>query len=406
MATTLGLGLGIALLDAPWSRFPELGCAVMLAILLTRRRHYPVGSVVLVVLLCVWFSMSELWSLLPSSTIIASVRTVLALAAAALLLRTQPWRRLVVAVTLGTSALCAMSLIWLAMFPATATSIDGLRGMMPHKNSLGYVAAVATVSSVFARALPRLVQLVLIALDITTLVLTLSMTSLLASIAAIVCSVGLLLLRRLSGRRLAALGVLLVGLLGALAYLSAFVSVTTVVGRTSTLTGRTGIWSEVLRVATQRWLTGWGHGAPWLEGSWIRSWAEFRFNFSMISAHNALLETFLQLGLVGVLLVLLLWAVGLCRVVSGAWRSGTGGWVVALAVLQLLHGIVEATQGAPLGWFIAALIWMARPTGLDSRPLAPGDAQGLSVLRALLSGPARGGSGPRPRPAGCGTHHP
>lgn len=356
------LALGVAMIDAPWPRLPELGSLLVLVVLATRPRLRQMASPVLVGLLLLWLGMSLLWSVSPGGTVKATIRTVLIVLAAALLVRTQRPRELAAAVGVGTSLLCLLALVWLAVYPGVATSPDGLKGMMPQNNSMAYVAAIAVISMVFALDVPVLPRLALLGLDLVVLGLTLSMTSWLATVAAIASPMMLLLLHRLTGRARAAMGVLSGGVLITVGYLLWFIPFTEMVGRDATLTGRTDIWPEMLRIANQRWLTGWGHGAPWLPGSWIRDWAIFHFDFHMVSAHNALLETYLQLGLVGVVLVVLLWTVGLARTVSGVWRTGHGTWLLAIVFFQLVHGLAEATQGAPLGWLVTAIIWLAPPT--------------------------------------------
>lgn len=375
-ALTLALGAGVAMVDAPWSQFPELGSLLIIGLLSFQPRTQRIAAPLLVLLLTCWLGLTTLWSLNPTGTVKALIRTGLLLAAAAMLTSTRRHRDVVIPLALGTSILCLLALLWLALFPAVATSPDGLKGMMPQNNSMAYVAAVALISALFAQELPRPLRIALILLDTLTLVLTLSMTSWLAVIAATLTASMVIGLRRFSLRLRAAIGLLLAGVMATLGYLLVFVPVATLVGRDATLTGRTDIWPEILQIANQRWLTGWGHGAPWLPGSWIREWCQYHFTFHMISAHNALLETYLQLGLVGVSLVCLLWAAGLLRIIGAVWRSGRGGWLLALALFQLIHGMAEATQLAPLGWLIAGLVWLSpsaatMPLGGPARPPAP-----------------------------------
>lgn len=358
----LALGTGIALIGSPWSGAPELGALLMLAVLAAQPRRFGVKSPVLVGLLAVWLGMSVLWSVMPGGTLRAAIRTTLVLVVAALLAQTLRWRQITAAMALGGSILCGLALLWLVVDPAAATSSEGLQGMMAHNNSLGYLAAVATVSTLLAHGLPTLIRLPLAVLSVVTLLLTESMTSLLAALLAIFVTAVLLLVRGLPGRVRAAASVLVLGVLGSAAYLVAFVPFATLIGRDTTLTGRTDIWPEVFRVANRHWLTGWGHGAPWLRGSWIREWAHYRFNFPMQTAHNALLENYLQLGVVGVVLVVLLWALAIRRVLTAAAITGQGGWLLAMIVLHLVHGLAEATQGASLCWLIVGMVWLARPS--------------------------------------------
>ena len=403
----LPLGVGMALVDAPWPRMPEVGSALIIAILFTRPRPHRLAAPLLVALLAIWCGLSVQWSLLPGSSVKATVRTMLVLGAAALLVRTLPGRTVAAVVSLGTSILCAMSLLWLALFPSISIDEDGLRGMMPQNNALAYVTAVAVVSTLFAGVYPLWLKAALLVLDLATLVLTDSMTSLLAAVAAAVCAGALMAMRTLTPRLRGVVGALAVGVVAAATYLATQVPLTTLVGRDATLTGRTDIWPDLLPIAEQRWLTGWGHGASWLRGSWIRDWSIFHFNFGMISAHNSLLETFLQLGLVGVALAVILWARTLVRVLVGAWRAPDNSWLVALTILSLIHGQAEATQGAPLGWMVAGILWMSWPETVKDLPRRGVTAPKVQVSSGPVTESADLSAGDRRRDGGpLGRHLP
>jgi exopolysaccharide production protein ExoQ len=76
-------------------------------------------------------------------------------------------------------------------------------------------------------------------------------------------------------------------------------------GRSADLTGREGIWQQVLERATQHPLVGWGFATPWLPWEprfdrWIVDHGE-----SVMQAHSMWLDVFFQLGAVGVVLLAL-----------------------------------------------------------------------------------------------------
>lgn len=91
-------------------------------------------------------------------------------------------------------------------------------------------------------------------------------------------------------------------------------------GKDATLTGRTTIWTSVLRLIHQRPWTGYGYAAVWTDESgwgplaWIIKWSGFRPHHS----HNSWLETWLAQGYPG----LMLWG----AVFLEAW--GRGVWAV------------------------------------------------------------------------------
>ncbi|MFE1645640.1 O-antigen ligase family protein [Microbacterium sp. P01] len=87
----------------------------------------------------------------------------------------------------------------------------------------------------------------------------------------------------------------------------------TVFGRSADLTGRERIWDAVLARATERPLTGWGFATPWLAGDpafdgWIVDHGQ-----TVMQAHNMWIDVFLQLGAVGLLILIGLYLAFLWR---------------------------------------------------------------------------------------------
>jgi O-antigen ligase len=73
-------------------------------------------------------------------------------------------------------------------------------------------------------------------------------------------------------------------------------------GRTQDLTGRLDIWAEVVSLAERRPWFGWGYSSPWLPGAVPFDEPIVRNGVEQLQAHNAWLDVWLQLGLVGVAL--------------------------------------------------------------------------------------------------------
>ncbi len=85
-------------------------------------------------------------------------------------------------------------------------------------------------------------------------------------------------------------------------------------GRSADLTGREGIWGEVIARADQHPLHGWGYSAPWIASEplidgWIVDHGQ-----TVVQAHSMWLDTYLQLGGVGVVLLVLVY-------LAYVWRS-------------------------------------------------------------------------------------
>ena len=80
---------------------------------------------------------------------------------------------------------------------------------------------------------------------------------------------------------------------------------TSSLGRDSTLTGRTGVWAELLPVALQRPIVGHGFGGFW---TYQTRW----FTYSIGSAHSGYLDLLLNIGFVG-LLIFSMFLLSSCR---------------------------------------------------------------------------------------------
>lgn len=91
------------------------------------------------------------------------------------------------------------------------------------------------------------------------------------------------------------------------------------VGKTSTFSGRVHIWEAVAEMASERWLAGWGwisHWAPWVEPLGTLVMVE---NVYQLQAHNAWMDVWLQLGVIG---LVVFGALALVTIVR-AWLMAT-----------------------------------------------------------------------------------
>jgi len=131
-------------------------------------------------------------------------------------------------------------------------------------------------------------------------------------------------------------------------------------GRDSTLTGRTEIWSTVLRVAENP-LLGTGFESFWLPGRIQRLWDVFGLHIQ--EAHNGYLEVYLNLGWCGVTLLAILIVTGY-RNVFVAFRRDPDAGVLRLAffVAGVVYSFAEAGFRAmsPI-WIVFLLATTAVP---------------------------------------------
>lgn len=85
-------------------------------------------------------------------------------------------------------------------------------------------------------------------------------------------------------------------------------------GKSEDLTGRLDIWQTVVETASQRPWFGWGYSSPWIP--WVEPFDDLvvRRGVLQLHAHNAWLDVWLQLGVLGVVLFAAV-------IISTLWRS-------------------------------------------------------------------------------------
>ncbi len=121
-------------------------------------------------------------------------------------------------------------------------------------------------------------------------------------------------------------------------------NLTELLGRDATLTGRTNIWALALESASERPLLGYGYSAFWnvaVEADRISS----VLHWKVPHAHNGFIDLTLQLGLVGLGLLIAVYYVA----IRGALRLAQDGlerealWPLAYLAFTLLYQVTEST---------------------------------------------------------------
>lgn len=208
-----------------------------------------------------------------------------------------------------------------------------IEGIVANRNLLGFVALLAAI--VFAVQLAAgtvrrgwgTAWLVLAGLMI---LLTQSATVTVALVAVVVVALFALWARKAGaeGRR----PVYLAAAAFIVATVSALVAFTpqllAVFGKSEDLTGRLDIWQSVTELASQRPVQGWGWVSYW--APWVEPFKDLavRKGVVYLQAHNAWLDVWLQLGVIGLIVFAAL-------ALSTLWRS----WF--LAVDRPRHGIAD-----------------------------------------------------------------
>ena len=127
------------------------------------------------------------------------------------------------------------------------------------------------------------------------------------------------------------------------------------IGRSPTLTDRTLIWNLVLTLSTNTWF-GTGFENFWLGPRLEKIWSAYLWKPNQ--AHNGYLETYLNLGLIGVAFLIGVLAAGYRTVMSGLRSSPSiGGLMLAYFAMGIVFNITEAAFfriSTPV-WFVLLL---------------------------------------------------
>ncbi|WP_167136700.1 O-antigen ligase family protein [Diaminobutyricimonas sp. TR449] len=191
------------------------------------------------------------------------------------------------------------------------------------------------------------------------ILLTRSAGVLIALVAVAAVLVLMLAVRRYTSRRAR----ITIASIAAAAVLGAVIAVTffdaqllALLGKDSTLTNRTGIWETVIGVADDR---------PWFGWGWVSYWTPWVEPFeglvtingvTQTHAHNAWLDIWLQLGIVGLVVFALL----VLRTLIRAWTAATDR--PRLGLTQ--EGAYDATSVLPLLVVVLLLVQSASESHL------------------------------------------
>jgi O-antigen ligase len=327
----------------------------------------------------------------------------------------------ILAAVLGVSAVASLALGLLSPELGRSAEFDGAwLGVFGHKNGMGKAMVLAALVLLVRApdAAPGRGARAALLLGIAALVVLSRSTSSLVALAAVAALVPLL--RALAARNLLLLlaapvavcaGAVLAGGTGAGA-----ASMAGALGKDATLTGRTELWGAVLASIGKRAGLGYGYGAFWHTAEESESLFA-AIGWGAWHAHNAFLDAWLNLGLVGVVLLVAALAWAGTRAVRDL-RAGSGpdaAWPLAFLAFTVMTNLTESRLLEPgtLYWalfvavacapFVAAERTAERPApaAAAAGPVSPG------VRRAARSWRRAGQTGIVPvRPAAPYARHP
>jgi len=165
-------------------------------------------------------------------------------------------------------------------------------------------------------------------------------------------------------------------------------------GKSPDMTGRTGIWKSVLGLIEQRPIVGWGWISHWVPGVEPFEGLAVINKVPYYQAHNAFLDIWLQLGIIG----LALFALTLFLTFVPLWRlavrhtSALYLWPILLLIGLIVQNLAESRMLIEIGWVLTSMliIKVNEPDEkLEPRGRSPKRARAKATLTALGSGLAK-----------------
>lgn len=295
------------------------------------------------------------------------------------------------------SVSAVLNILFVLALPIYGIDDDGLwTGVFSQKNALGFITALSIPVLIIAgREWPggRPIFYPAIALHAILLWGSQSKTMLVAAVVP-TAAIGFFQLFR-SSRTLP--GAVMVGFIGSGVFAVAFATANIALladwlDKDVSLTGRVPLWEDLLVVLADRPILGYGYDAAfggyfspvhdvWIQNPWDPS-----------HAHNAVLQIWLDIGVIGVLLFLVLYFRSVNRAVrvASSMNGAVGLWPLVFLTMTLLISITESGMTAnPLGWMmlvVAALTVSGHLNALQ-RGVVDSDVRPVRLKRQRAAAP-------------------
>ncbi len=387
--------------------------AVSFAILFHNRRKFRIGALPYPLLVFLALAvLSIAWSFYPGFTALGASVQIITTAAAVAVAITVSWPELlavlgwVFKLVLALSFLFELAVstfirhpiypVWIAPSPHSPQleywsrnllfDLGKIQGIVGSSSLLAMAALLGLIVfslQLASKTVQRGAGWIWIGVALATIGLTRSATIFIALLVVTVIAFAVLLIRRARGPRLRAYtygGLALSVAVMAMVAIVLRSPILSLLGKSDTGTGRTEIWREVIALAQQRTFGGWGWLSYWIP--WIAPFDTFKKagGVQPPHAHNAWLDVWLQLGIIGLtvfgalILTTLIrsWLISVDAIVTAPGEKGFYTWVALLPLLMLTAQLVQSLAESRIllegGWMLLVL-WSVKsklsPLGLE-----------------------------------------
>ncbi|MBC7590209.1 MAG: O-antigen ligase family protein [Salinibacterium sp.] len=292
----------------------------------------------------------------------------------------------VLRVVLGVSLLLEVLAGILLDLPIVFLRISGdialggpIQGLLGTRNQLGLVALIALVTffvELRTRSIPRTLAVSSIILASAMIILSRSPVTFGAVVVVGLAAAALLTLRRVDAPARRISQFVLVGTVGVsgLILYAARGRVIELLNAGSEFEFRYALWRDILTVVNDNTLEGFG----WI-GLWRRELPPFigldRFGAPHDSALNAVLDVWLQLGLVGLCLFILLVGLAIVRtwLLASNKRSVAFVWPALVLASLVVTSAAESSMLVEFGWLLFVVVAVGASQNLSWRARLPED---------------------------------
>jgi O-antigen ligase len=330
---------------------------------------------------------SAAWSIAPDVT----VRRVEALAfndLMALYLACRfAWRDLLRIVSAAFLVLAAGSWVMCLAFPALGVhhlvNAGDWRGLWTEKNEMGFLMVTGTMAALACAFIDARLRGLWLAGALACMglaIMSRSGTSLICLLAGGGAAIGL---QASKGRPVAGVAIAFLAGCAVVALVVLLLAdlplLFTLMGKDPTLTGRTGVWTAVLRRIAERPHLGYGYGAFWHDRFGPAMLIRRETHWDVPAAHNGWLEIVLQIGEIGVGLVALYFALTVGALLKRLFVRGDGFWAVmyigAFVVLSLSESVILRQNSLEWILFVATATKLAMEIKAPRRRPSPARAR-------------------------------
>ena len=364
--------------------YPFYLAGALLAVICWRQMFNALWRTPLMLTLLALCGLSYLWSIEPSGTLRRMIALIMTMVAGYALAARFSWQKLTEVVAVAFTIMMLMS-AFLAIFMPHLGKMQEFfpgawRGVWLEKNNLGSCMSIGFVAAAAAALHNPRRRLFWWAMAAGMVALTLLSQSKTSLLCLIVGAGGIVFIYL--ARRGPVLGIVLTWLaLTGLLALAGFIiyapdHLFLLLGKDPTLTGRTYIWDGISRVMEARPKLGYGYGVVWTDENDYAPLAKITAvaGFRAYHAHSCWYETWLGMGMVGLVVWALVFAETCLKALFRTWR-GDGGYF-GLPLIAI-YGLSSLTESMALSWndlrwclFVMVLVKMSLPTDEDSNDFA------------------------------------